>query len=256
MPAHETRLDRRWLLGCVAVAVLLRLFRIGHQPLWIDETISLQLATYAQGPEFWRGLLIDVHGPFTSMLLHGWARLGEGEAWLRLLYAIPAVATVPLAYRFATDLFGPAPGRATALFLAVSPFHIWYSQEIRNYSWLMLWIVAALVLFTRIWDRRDTRRDWILLALVLALSLLTNFSAAFLLITLSILMLVRRPFRPADLGKWAGVLAFVGLVFLPWFLDWYSRMGGERIFVNAPSPTGLPLRGHGRFSLREVPLAL
>ena len=252
----EIRLDRRWLAGCLVLAAALRVFRLGHQSLWIDELISLQLATYTQGIEFWRGLLVDIHGPFTSMLLHGWTRFGEGEAWLRLLYAIASLATIPVMYRLAADLFGSSAGKAAALLLAVSPFHVWYAQEIRNYAWFILWVTIALVHFVRVWDGLAARSDWVLLSVALALAVLTNFSAAFLLVALTVALALRRPFPRAMLAGWAGVLAFVGLVFLPWFLDWFQRIGGDRIFVSSPPPMGVPLREGGGFSLVEVPFTL
>lgn len=243
----------RWLTGVLLLALGLRLFRIGHQSLWIDELISLQLATYAQGAEFWRGLLTDIHGPFNSVLLHLWARGGPGETWLRLLYVIPAIATIPLAWRLGAELFDERTGRAGAFLVAVSPFHVWYSQEVRSYAWVMLWMTAALLAFVRLWDGRGGSREWIALAILVPLALLTNFSAAFLAVGLTAAVALRRPFRAPLARRWALVLAFSGLVFLPWFIDWYGRMGAGRLFVDAPSPMGVPLREDAGFSWTEVP---
>jgi hypothetical protein len=252
MKGHRTRIA--WLLGCLALALGLRVFRLGHQSLWIDELISLQLATWAQGAEFWRGLLTDIHGPFNSLLLHGWIRLGHGEVWLRLLYVIPAVATVPLAWKLAAELFSSErAGRIAALVVAVSPFHVWYAQEVRSYAWAMLWTTAALLVFVRLVDGRAGRGAWAGLAALLALLLLTNFSAVFLVAALSLYVVLRRPFSPSFAGRWALVVAVSGLVFLPWFLDWFGRIGAERIFVDAPSPVGMPLREDSGFSPLEVP---
>lgn len=241
------------LAAVLAVAVALRLFRLGHQSLWTDELISLELATYAHGPEFWRGLLTDIHGPFNSVLLHGWTRLGTSEAWLRLLYVIPGVLAVPVVWRLGTALFDERVGRLVALLLAVSPFHVWYSQEVRSYAWAILWNASLLLLFVRAWDGRAGRGTWLGLAALGALSLLTNFSAVFLLAGLSAAVFLRRPFSPGLTARWAGVVGFAGLVFLPWFLDWYGRIGGERIFVEGSSPMGVPLRGDAGFSWSEVP---
>jgi len=235
---RENDTDRRWILGCVGIGIVLRLFRIGYQNIWIDESISLQLATYAEGLEFWRGLLIDIHGPFTSALLHGWVKLGQSEAWMRMLYAIPGVATIPLVYILGRRLLGRATGRLAALALALSPFHVWYSQEIRNYTWAMLWATGALILFTRIWDGQATTRTWVGLTALGVVSVLTNFSAVFLLISLSLIVLLRRPFSARFVGTWAIAMVAVGIVFLPWFVDWFQRIGGDRIFVDRPPPTG------------------
>ncbi len=243
-----------WLVGCLLVAAGLRFFRLGHQPLWIDELISLELATYAQGAEFWRGLLTDIHGPFNSAILHGWvAAGGMGETWLRTLYVLPSLATIPVVYLLARDLFDTRAGKVAAWVAALSPFHVWYAQEVRSYSWTLLWAALALWLYLRLWDDRARRGHWIALSLVLALAVLTNFSVAFLLLALSAATLLRRPFSSRFVLGWVGVLAFVGVVFLPWFLDWYGRIGGERLFTNAPPPMSVPLREAGGFSLLEVP---
>jgi uncharacterized membrane protein len=245
-----SRLDRRWLIGCVLLAAALRL---GHQNLWIDEMISLQMATWADGAEFWKGLLRDIHGPLTSVMLRGWTALGTGEGWLRVLYAIPAVATVPLVYRLAVDLFDERAGRIAALATAVSPFHVWYSQEVRNYTWAILWITGALLVFLRLWDGRAGRRAWAGLGALLALGVLTNFSVVFLLAAFSAAVLLRRPFSLRFASAFAATLAAVALLFVPWFVDWFSRIGAERIFVNAPSPAGVALREASGFSFAGLP---
>jgi 4-amino-4-deoxy-L-arabinose transferase-like glycosyltransferase len=246
-----------WLIGCLLLGTALRVFRLGHQPLWIDELISLQLATWAHGAEFWRGLLTDIHGPFNSLVLHGWVRGGTGEAWLRLLYVIPAVITIPLAGRLARELFrSVTAGRVAMVAMAISPFHVWYSQEIRSYSWVVLWGTGALLLFVRVLDGRAGRGTWLGLGALLAVGLLTNFSVVFLVAALSVAVVLRRPFSRALLGRWVVLLLGVGLVFLPWFVDWFTRIGGERLFVDAPSPMGMPLRERSGFSPAEVPYAL
>ncbi|MDP6529383.1 MAG: glycosyltransferase family 39 protein [Gemmatimonadota bacterium] len=234
--------DLRWIWACVVLGAALRLFRIGGQSLWIDELISIQMASWAHGTEFWQGLLRDIHGPFTSALLHGWLQLGKSEAWMRLLYAIPAVATIPVMAVLGRTLVDRSTGRAAAVVLAVSPFHVWYSQEIRNYSWAMLWVTAATLLFVRLRDREGGWGQWVTLALLLSAGVLTNFSVVFLVAALTVALCSERPFRVPLALRWLGVLAVVGLAFLPWFIDWFGRVGGERVFVDRPPPMGVPLR--------------
>jgi hypothetical protein len=236
------RLDRRWLAGCLALAIVLRFFRIGQQSLWIDEMISLELATWAKGPEFWQGLFQDIHGPWGSALLHGWAELGRSEAWLRTLYAIPGVATVPLVFRLARDLHGPAAGRVAALCAAVSPYHVWYSQEVRNYTWSILWVAAALIFFVRAWDGRAGARTWAGLGTSLVLAALSSFSAALLIVALAVVALFRRPLERRFLFPCLATLGAACLAFVPWFVDWFVRLDAQRLFVSAPPPMAMPLR--------------
>jgi len=117
----------------------------------------------------------------------------------------------------------------------------------------MLWTTAALLVFVRLADGRAGRGAWVALAGLLVLLLLTNFSAVFLVAALSVYVLLRRPFSASFAGRWGLVVVVAGLVFLPWFLDWFGRIGGARIFVDAPSPAGMPLREQSGFSPLEVP---
>lgn len=264
LPGGEGSKDRgtwtkdalRWVAMCLVLGAFLRLFRIGNQSLWIDELISVQLASWADGREFWLGLLRDIHGPLTSLLLHGWMQWGTSETWMRLLYAIPAVATIPVIYRLGENLAGPRVAKMASLALTLSPFHVWYSQEVRNYSFLIFFAAASTLVFLKALDGDARKRTLFSLAALLCATVLTNFSGAFLLAAFTVLMLVRRPWDSARLIRWGGVLALVGLVFLPWFVDWYGRIGGERVFVNAPSPLGIPLREAEGFSWAGIPYAL
>jgi hypothetical protein len=66
------------------------------------------------------------------------------------------------------------------------------------------------------------------------------------------LVALRRPFSPRLARAWAVLGACVAIVFTPWFVDWFQRMGAERIFVAGESPLGVPLREASGFS----PIAL
>ncbi len=256
MTSAASRIDVLWVPACIVIGAVVRLFRLGRQNLWIDELISLQTASWAKGAEFARGLLSDIHGPFTSLLLHVWARWGQSEAWLRLLYVIPAILTIPLAARLGRALAGEACGRWTCAVLALSPLHVWYSQEVRNYSWAIFLGTAALVAFVEAWDDRATAKTWLTLAGCLALGILTNFSVALLIAALSVAVLLRRPFSPRFVLLWGAVLAAVLLLFVPWLVNWYGRIGGERMFVPGLPPTGMPLREAAGFSWAGIPYTL
>ncbi len=251
-----SRMDALWVPAFTVLGAFLRLFRLGHQNLWIDELISLETARWAKGSEFARGLLTDLHGPLTSAMLHVWSSVSMDERWLRLLYVIPAVLTIPLAARLGRALGGEACGRWSCAILALSPLHVWYSQEVRNYSWAIFFGTAALVLFVQAWDGLATRKTWFALAACLVLGVLTNFSVALLMAALSVAALLRRPSSPRFVLAWGGVLVAVGVAFLPWLIDWYGRIGGERLFVTAPTPTGMPLREASGFSWAGIPYAL
>jgi mannosyltransferase len=171
---------RRALLGLVVLAAALRFWRIGHQSFWLDEVFTAHLAT----EDLW-GMLKGVRETESTphlyyLLAWLWEKVaGDGEAALRSLSALFGIATVPVAYAAARELFAPAAAVAAAALVAVNPWFVWYSQEARAYALLMLLATASLVFFLRALRTRAPR-DLGLWALFSALALLTHYFAAFL----------------------------------------------------------------------------
>lgn len=122
------------LLLIFLVAFALRLYRLGYQSLWYDEAVSIHLAT-----KDLRGLTQhtarDIHPPLYYYLLHFWMQAaGTSEfsaAFLSLVFGILLIAAC---YRLGTELYDTRVGLLTAFLVAVSPFNLWYSQEIRMYT--------------------------------------------------------------------------------------------------------------------------
>ena len=67
--------ERLPLLLILALAALLRFFRIGHQSYWADEIFSIMHASGQEGPLL-QDLLHTFHGPLHFLLLRGWAEIG------------------------------------------------------------------------------------------------------------------------------------------------------------------------------------
>lgn len=136
---------RRALLVYAGLAVLLRLFRLGHQSLWMDEVLS---ATNADHP--WRSLLLDPtvdrnFPPLYNLVVHAvQLGLGRGDALLRLPSALAGVVSVPLLFLAVRHWVGDRLALTGALLLAISPLHVWYSQEARPYALLVLLALATL----------------------------------------------------------------------------------------------------------------
>lgn len=136
-----------WLGFILAVALALRISRLGQLSFWYDEVVTMTVAR-SRGLS---GVLTSLNAidatraPLHPILLHVWVFLfGTSERSGRGLSAASGVLTVVLVYRIAARLFA---SRATALIsawlVAVSPMLIVYSREARMYAWLALVTCAA-----------------------------------------------------------------------------------------------------------------
>jgi mannosyltransferase len=135
------------LAAIVAVAVFLRFDGLGRPSYWLDEILGQIVMARSSELPFWRWLggVHPQHGPlyYLTQLLGRTA--GEGEWAGRLCAALFGVVTVPLlwiAARRATS--DTATAAASALLLAVSPLHVYYSREARPYGLLILLTTALL----------------------------------------------------------------------------------------------------------------
>jgi mannosyltransferase len=170
----------RALAALVVLAAALRLWRIGHQSYWLDEVFTVNLVN-----EDFGGMLSGVGETESTphlyyLLAWLWAKVaGDGEGALRALSALFGIATVPVAYAAARQLFTPGAALIAAALVAVNPWFVWYSQEARAYALLMLVATAALLFFLRALRTRSGR-DLALWALFAALAVLTHYFAAFL----------------------------------------------------------------------------
>ena len=140
------------------LALGLRLYGLDAQSLWYDEGFSVYLAR--MGPvEITERTAADIQPPLYYYLLHGWIELlGDEEMALRGLSLIFGLLTVPLVFSVAWQLFGNyLAALLAALFLAVSPLHVWYGQEARMYTLLTFLCLLSSYLLLQITARSSPR---------------------------------------------------------------------------------------------------
>jgi 4-amino-4-deoxy-L-arabinose transferase-like glycosyltransferase len=166
------------VLGALVIlAAALRFYRIGHQGFWFDEGNTAQEVGFTPGEM----LTLLKHYESTPPLYYGiawvWARIfGFGEVGLRSLSAVAGVLAVPVGYFAARKLVSPRAGLIAAALVAFNPYLIWYSQEARAYSLVVLLTGGTLLAFAY---ARDNPSGWVMAAWVIAsgLALTTEYYA-------------------------------------------------------------------------------
>jgi len=239
-----------------------RFFHLGAQSLWIDEILTWYSANIG-APLGAKDLLENVHGPLFSLIEHAWCGwAGDSEWALRLPAALFGIATVPAAAWLGTRWLGRREGLWAAWLFALAPFHVWYSQEARNYSLLMLCtcVSGALLLEAR---ERGGRARWIAYLATAAAGLLSNLSFAFVL-PLHAWWAWRGTGprdRAAPRADRALRSALGALVLLAVLAPWAPQVGRiwdwHRLHPGRAAESGeTPLRGATTFHAAAVPFAL
>ncbi len=228
-PAIGMRRQRLAVAAMALGAFALRLIQLGRESLWYDETVSVYLAGQPVA-ELIAHTGRDIHPPLYYLLLRGWLLLagyptgqaaptGHGlEFMAAFLSLCLGVLLVPLTWQLARrlGLDSLAAGLA-ALLIAISPFGVWYSQEVRMYTLGaclgVLVLLAALPFLRTNSSPARLRRAALLYALAAAAGMFTLYYFAFLLISLNLLVilaLLLRPPLPLGEGRGEGGLARSG----------------------------------------------
>lgn len=133
------------------LAAALRFFKLGEWSFWIDEifTINRAQAHYRN----WELILANIPParnwiPLSVILTAQVLNLfGVSEWSARLVSAAIGIITIPILYFPMKKIFGYQVTLIALLLLAVSPWHIFWSQNARFYTSLMLFSTLALFAF-------------------------------------------------------------------------------------------------------------
>lgn len=211
--------------GITTLALALRLFRLTFQPLWADEGYSIYFANLDL-LSLTAATAADIHPPLYYYLLKLWMALfGPGEAAVRLLSVLIGVLTIPLVYVLARRLLGEPAALLSALLLALSPLHIYFSQEVRMYALAGLLATASTLLMVQVMEAeaaqrrgRDLAAPLVAYCIVTALALYTLYYAAFVPVAHVLYVVVTRRKDAGMVARWLGAAAATLLLYLPWLL--------------------------------------
>lgn len=205
----------------LVVALVVRLIAIS-QSLWLDEAIgALVVRDYSYSEIITDFLRSDNHPPLFYLDLKSWTSiLGYSEFALRLPSVIYGVLTVYLTFLIASKISRRKEGLipiTSALLLATSPFHIYYSQEARMYSLAAFLASLAIYSFLHLIDKKVEIVHWVLFSLAITMLVFTDYVPVFLLPVFWIYALL----KGFDRKWWVkftlvhSLLVMVGILWLP-----------------------------------------
>jgi hypothetical protein len=204
-----------WAVAALTLlGAALRFTRLGHQGYWFDEGNTVLLVHLSPGGML--GLIPHTEStpPLYYCLAWVWARVfGFGEVGLRSLSALAGVATIPVAYGAARKLVSERVGVIAAALTACNPFLIWYSQEARSYSLLVLLAAIALLAFAYA-HAQPTPRALATWTIASALALATHYYAV-LAVVPQALWLLASHLRRRSVQVAVAIVGLCGLALIP-----------------------------------------
>ena len=222
------------LAAILLLAFGLRIYRLDAQSLRGDEAASAVYAGFSISEIVEISRVADPHPPLFYGALHLWQSLtGLTEFALRFWALLPGVLAVSSLFALVRRLLGSVAAIFAAFLLAVNSFHIYYSQDLRSYTWLVLlglWASYAL------WQalHRGRRFSWGVYTLALVFLFYLHYYALFLLAFHGMYVLWRGfggqrsvvGGRRQVILTWLGAVFLAGLAFLPWLSTSWQFVSG------------------------------
>jgi hypothetical protein len=156
----------------------LRIYQLGNDEFWFDEYGVLGVVNTPS-------LLDALHNtqrhimamPVDYIIAWLFARVSTDEGFMRLPAVIWGTLALIPAYFLFKRLSNQAIALTAVLFLALSPFHIQYSQELRFYSPLVFFYLSSTALFVWAIESPEKKR-WIIYSLVTIAGIYTHIYVA------------------------------------------------------------------------------
>jgi 4-amino-4-deoxy-L-arabinose transferase-like glycosyltransferase len=225
----------------IILGLIVRLYDLDGESIWTDEGHTIYGA--ALNPEeLIKENSRDNHPPLYSLILHYWMDIvPHTPFYLRLLSVIFGVLSIFLIYEVGRELIDKNVGLISAFLLSLSVFHIYFSQEVRSYAFVVVLILLSFLIFIKL-IKNPTSYRIILFIIINVLLLYTHFLGWFILLAQNVYYLIRFPLN-VNQFKYAIIInVIILLLYLPWLNVMVSRLSSiqEEFWVLLPSWLAIP----------------
>ena len=223
------------------LGLILRLIVI-NQSLWLDEAIgALAARDFSYGGILTNFMHFDNHPPLYYLTLRFWTDIfGYSEISLRMPSVLFGVATIYFVYLISKKITYQSPttnsiSLFSAILLATSQFHIYYSQEARMYSMATFFSTLSIYAFLFIVESTKKLKYWVIFSIATTTLIFTDYMPVFLLPVFFVYPI----FRKKDWQWWKKYfltfvpILFLGFLWLPTLLIQFSK--GKWLLETLPS---------------------
>jgi uncharacterized membrane protein len=167
------------------------------------------------------------HPPLYYILVRLWAQIfGDSPSTLRRLSALFSLLVIPAFYWLCLELFDSSRvGYVGISLVAVSPLHILFAQEARQYSlWTVICILSSAALLRAI--RRETFWSWLVYSIILCLGFYTHLLTGLVAIAHGTYVAIQQSFRLSKtVLSYLCATLVASILFLPWLLVLIGNVG-------------------------------
>lgn len=231
--SEPKKISNQVLLWLVLVLALVLRLPLLSGSLWLDE--AAQALESARPLSQQLQIRDDFQPPLLHLLLHFAMMIGDSEWWLRFVGAvIPGLFTIYYTYKAGVLISTKKVALAASILLATSSFHVFYSQELRQYSLPAAFAAASwyMLLLHQKEKTLPSLGSGALFAFLQAAGLYSSYLYPFAILGQVVWLLTIAKKKAV---RWLGAYAAAALLFLPWFPSFLDQLSaGTELRANLP----------------------
>jgi 4-amino-4-deoxy-L-arabinose transferase-like glycosyltransferase len=214
----RSRTDRKrnYLIAIIIIlGFLLRWYSLTNQSIWLDEAFTIYNSQQSLS------YILDQKGntpPLYYLLLHFWIHInGNSEFSARLLSVLTGTTAIFVIYVLGSLIFNKRTGIYAALLLAISPIHIYYSQEARPYSLLFLVALLSIFFYVKLKDRfsKGSAAGYTVFSTILIYS---HLYGLLVLLAQNLDQFINHNFKLRKLKSWILLQLIIIIFYIPWII--------------------------------------
>lgn len=160
------------------------------------------------------------HPPLYYIFVHLWQDwFGSSISTIRSLSVVFSILIFPILYGLCSTLFqSHAVALMSVILMSISPFHVLYAQEAREYS---LWTAITLLSYWYFWQavQKKSGLGWLAYAATTILNLYTSLLSVLAILTQGIYLFLReKRFYSRSIRNYFLVILGSAIAFLPWIV--------------------------------------
>ena len=203
------------IITILIFSFVLRLIGI-NQSLWLDEAISVNIAKLPIETIVARFSIHDFHPPLYYWFLNIWIRFFGDQVWvMRLSSILFSLITIWLVYKIGKEIKDKSVGLWAAILTGANPLLIYFSQELRMYSMVTMWLIGSVYFLVKILNpSTKLRTSWkniLGFNIMTGLSFVTFYGSAFLIGAEILYLLVNKKIKLFLMSIWGIILALLSI---------------------------------------------
>jgi len=207
------------LLSIIILGSVLRFYGLDRQSFWYDEVFeitSFQRQFLGEKPMISPNTPpLNFLNPFFVYIIN--ELFPNNTLALRMIPFMFGAVSVPLLFFLGKRLFNERVALIASYLLAISPFHIWYSQEVRMYALQWMLTLISLIFFLKALEKPNIK-NYTGYVISTVLGLYTLQLTLFLIIIQGLYLLLFFKHHRARLSSWIVVFFVTVLLYSPWII--------------------------------------